>query len=157
MLAERGIPQGMAVFAASMIGPMQVAGRLVMMAVERHVSNRGITVACFLAVSLATVALISASLVPMMLVPFVILQGSGHGVTSIMKPLVIGDILGRANFGAISGSQAMIFKLTVAAAPFIGALLWEVGDYDLVLGVMLAAALIGLALFLFAARGARFS
>jgi MFS family permease len=157
MLAERGIPQGMAVFAASMIGPMQVAGRLAMMAVERHVSNRGITVACFLAVSLATVALISASLVPMMLVPFVILQGSGHGVTSIMKPLVIGDILGRANFGAISGSQAMIFKLTVAAAPFIGALLWEVGDYDLVLGVMLAAALIGLALFLFAARGARFS
>lgn len=157
MLAERGIPQGMAVFAASMIGPMQVAGRLAMMAVERHVSNRGITIACFLSVSLATVALISASLVPMMLVPFVILQGSGHGVTSIMKPLIIGDILGRANFGAVSGSQAMIFKLTVAAAPFIGALLWELGDYDLVLGVMLAAAIAGLGLFLLAARGARFS
>jgi MFS family permease len=157
MLAERGIPDGMAVFAAAMIGPMQVAGRLAMMAVERHVSNRGITIACFLSVSLATVSLISASLVPMMLVPFVILQGSGHGVTSIMKPLVIGDILGRANFGAISGSQAMIFKLTVAAAPFVGALLWELGDYDLVLGVMLTAALAGLALFLLAARGARFS
>ncbi len=157
MLAERGIPEGMAVFAAAMIGPMQVAGRLAMMAVERHVSNRGITISCFLAVSLATVSLISASLVPMMLVPFVILQGSGHGVTSIMKPLVIGDILGRANFGAISGSQAMIFKLTVAAAPFIGALLWELGDYDLVLVTMLGAALCGLALFLLAARGARFS
>ncbi len=152
LLDERGIPAGMAVFAASMIGPMQVAGRLAMMAVERHVSNRGITAACFCSVALATVSLITASLVPMMLVPFVILQGAGHGVTSIMKPLVIGDVLGRANFGAISGSQAMIFKLTVAVAPFVGALLWELGTYDLVLGVMLAAAVVGLGLFLAASR-----
>jgi MFS family permease len=152
LLDERGIPAGMAVFAAAMIGPMQVAGRLAMMAVERHVSNRGITVACFLSVGLATVSLITASLAPVMLVPFVILQGSGHGVTSIMKPLVIGDILGRANFGAVSGSQAMIFKLTVAAAPFVGALLWEAGSYDLVLAVMLSAALAGLGLFLLASR-----
>ena len=152
LLDERGIPAGMAVFAAAMIGPMQVAGRLAMMAVERHVSNRGITLACFLAVSLATLSLISASLAPMMLVPFVILQGSGHGVTSIMKPLAIGDILGRANFGAVSGAQAMILKLTIAVAPFLGALLWEVGGYDLVLTVMLAAALLGFAAFLLASR-----
>ncbi|HMA15049.1 MAG TPA: MFS transporter [Kiloniellaceae bacterium] len=152
MLDERGIPEGMAVFAAAMIGPMQVAGRLAMMAVERHVSNRGITIACFLAVALATLCLITASWVPMMLVPFVILQGSGHGVTSIMKPLVIGDILGRANFGAMSGSQALILKLTIAVAPFVGALLWEIGSYDLVLVVMLAAALAGLGLFLLAWR-----
>ena len=152
LLDERGIPSGMAVFAASMIGPMQVAGRLAMMAVERHVSNRGITMACFCSVALATLALFTASLVPMLLVPFVILQGAGHGVTSIMKPLVIGDILGRANFGAISGSQALIFKLTVAAAPFVGALLWQAGDYDLVLSVMLAAAVAGLLLFLVASR-----
>jgi len=123
-----------------------------MMAVEQHVSNRGITVACFLAIPLATLSLISASLVPVMLVPFVILQGSGHGVTSIMKPLVIGDILGRANFGAISGSQAMILKLTVAVAPFVGALLWELGGYDLMLVTLLAAALVGLAAFLLASR-----
>ncbi|MEQ9609019.1 MAG: MFS transporter [Kiloniellaceae bacterium] len=152
MLDERGIPQGMAVFAAAMIGPMQVAGRLAMMAVERHVSNRGITIACFGAVALATLALMTASLVPMLLVPFVILQGAGHGVTSIMKPLVTGDILGRANFGAISGSQALIFKLSVAAAPFVGALLWQLGDYDLVLVTMLAAAVVGLGLFLAASR-----
>lgn len=152
LLDERGIPQGMAVFAAAMIGPMQVTGRLAMMAVERHVSNRGITIACFASVALATLALITASLAPMLLVPFVILQGAGHGVTSIMKPLVTGDILGRVNFGAISGSQAMIHKLTVAAAPFIGALLWQIGDYGLVLGVMLAAAVAGLAAFLLAAR-----
>ena len=152
MLDERGIPAGMAVFAAAMIGPMQVAGRLAMMAVERHVSNRGITIACFVSVSLATLSLMTASLVPMMLVPFVILQGSGHGVTSIMKPLVIGDILGRANFGAISGSQALILKLTIAVAPFAGALLWQIGSYDLVLVVMLGAALAGLAAFLAASR-----
>ena len=152
MLDERGIPEGMAVFAAAMIGPMQVAGRLAMMAVERHVSNRGITIACFVSVSLATLSLMTASLVPMMLVPFVILQGSGHGVTSIMKPLVIGDILGRANFGAVSGSQALILKLTIAVAPFVGALLWEIGSYDLVLVVMLGAALAGLGLFLLAWR-----
>src|SRR3546814_20996207 len=92
----------------------------------------------------------TASLVPIMLLPFVILQGSGHGVTSIMKPLIIGDILGRANFGAVSGSQALIFKLSIAVAPFGGALLWAIGRYDLGLVTMLAAALPGLALFLLA-------
>src|SRR3546814_19759785 len=90
-----------------------------MMAVERLVSKRGITVACFLSVSLATVSLMTASLVPSLLVTFVILQGSGHGVTSIMNPLIIGDILARANFGAVSGSQAMIFKLSIAMARFV--------------------------------------
>src|SRR3546814_13709490 len=74
----------------------------------------------------STVSLMTASLVPMMLVAFVILQGSGHGVTSIMKPLVIGDILGRANFGAVSGSQALIFKLSLAVAPFVSACSLEI-------------------------------
>ncbi len=131
---------------------MQGTGRLAMMAVERHVSNRGVTVACFLALALAALSLMSASLIPMLLVPFVILQGAGNGVSSIMKPVVTREILGRANFGAISGSQAMFVKLTGAAAPFVGALLWELGDYDLVLAVMLGVVIAGLVAFLLAAR-----
>src|SRR3546814_12264634 len=100
----------------------------------------------------STVSLMTASLVPMMLVAFVILQGSGHGVTSIMKPLVIGDILGRAHLGAVSGSQPLIFKLIPAAATLVAALLGEIGGIALVLVGRPGAVLRGLCCFLLVGR-----
>jgi MFS family permease len=42
ILEDRGVHEEAAVLAASMIGPMQVAGRLAMMAAERHVSTLAI-------------------------------------------------------------------------------------------------------------------
>ena len=36
----------------------------------------------------------------------VVLQGSGYGVLSIMRPVMTREILGQARFGAISGAMA---------------------------------------------------
>lgn len=153
ILHDRGTNPDTAVLAASMIGPMQVAGRLAMMAAERHVSSRAITTACFLAVIVATLSLIGAAAVPGLLVVFVVLQGSGYGVTSIMKPVAIREILGDRDFGVINGAMAVPYLLGFALAPFIGSLLWELGGYEFALLFVAGLSTLGLIGYRLAARG----
>jgi hypothetical protein len=152
LLDERGIPSGVAVFAAALIGPMQVAGRLTMLAVERRVSSLGSFVACFIALGFASLALLGASALPLLVIGFVLLQGSGHGVTSIMRPVITADLLGHENYGLIAGALAVPFLLAAAAAPSIAAVIWGVGGYDLVIGFAGAAVVLGLISLLAAAK-----
>lgn len=152
ILTDRGLSGDAAVLAASMIGPMQVAGRLAMMAAERRVSSHGITTACFVGVACAGTALYFSAVTPALVVAFVILQGSGHGVTSIMRPVITKEILGTTNFGAISGAVAVPYLLAWAMAPVAGSLLWEAGGYDLAIMVVVGLALVGLVLYRAAVR-----
>ena len=83
----------------------------------------------------------------------VIVFGAGYGVLSITRPLVTADFLGRRGFGAISGALASPFIAGTALAPFVAALLWRAGGYDLTLAVGGAFAIAG-AIFLWLAERA---
>ncbi len=155
LLDERGVTSDTAVLAASMIGPMQVAGRLAMMAAERHVSTLVIAATCFIAMAAAAASLLGAGAMPMLLVTFVLFHGAGYGVTSIVRPVVVAELLGRRNFGLVAGLLAFPFLAAVAAAPTLAALIWEVGGYNLVIWVAITAAGIGLLTLLAAASFAR--
>ncbi len=152
LLDERGIPGGMAVFAASMIGPMQVTGRLVMLVVERWVSSLSIFVACFIALGLASLSLLGANAVPLFVISFVLFQGAGYGVTSILRPVVTADLLGYKNFGLIAGLLAVPFQGAAAAAPTVAALIWGVGGYNVVIWFAAGVAALGLISLLTAAN-----
>ncbi|MDH3476535.1 MAG: MFS transporter, partial [Rhodospirillales bacterium] len=154
ILEDRGVHEEAAVLAASMIGPMQVAGRLAMMTAERHVSTLAISLGCYLALGLAAGALLGASAVPGLVVGFVIFQGAGIGVTSIIRPVVVAELLGRTNFGVVSGLLAVPYMGGYAAGPTIAALVWERGGYDLVLLLAILAAVLGLLALLAAWRSA---
>jgi predicted MFS family arabinose efflux permease len=147
ILADRGVNADTAVIAASFIGPMQVAGRLAMMAAERHISFSSITASCFVFVSLATLFLIATTNTPTLLIGFVILYGSAHGVVSIVRPVIAREILGGNDFGAKFGAMASLYLVGSASAPYLGSLTWGIGGYDLVLLLMIALALIGLSLY----------
>lgn len=151
LLDERGIQSGTAVFAASMIGPMQVTGRLLMLAVERHVSTLYIFAACFVAMSIAALSLLGANTVPLLLISFVLFQGAGYGATSIMRPVVIAELLGSKNFGLIAGLLAVPFLGAAAAAPTLAAFIWQSGGYDSVIWFAGGASIVGLASLLVAA------
>jgi len=144
ILDERGFHGETAILAASMIGPMQVAGRLAMIAAERHVSIFGVAIASYVILGVAALSLLGTSAIPMLLVAFVLFQGSGYGVTSIVRPVVTAEFLGRTNFGVISGLLALPFITATAAAPTIAAFVWERGGYDRVILLALSAAGIGL-------------
>jgi len=152
ILADRGINSDAAVMAASFIGPMQVAGRLAMMVAERHISFNRITASCFVVFSLAILLLINTAKTPMLLVGFVILFGSAHGVVSIVRPVIAREILGGNNFGAKFGAMALFYLVGSASAPYLGSLIWGIGGYDLVLFLLIALALIGMCLYIAAHR-----
>lgn len=155
LLTSRGLGLETAVLAASCLGPMQVAGRLALVAVERRYAMDRVVLGTLAALFLASVALLVAPWAPAIATLFVLLQGAGIGVLSIARPVLIADRLGRDGFGAINGRIASAFIAATAAAPTVAALSWSVGGYDLVLA--LALALVGgaaVALLLSARGGA---
>lgn len=152
LLDEQGIPPGVAILAASMIGPMQVFGRIGMFTVEGRIKPIHIFAACFVLMAFAALALSGLSFTPLLLALFVLFHGAGYGVTSIMRPVITAEFLGRKDFGVVSGMLAIPFLLTAAGAPTIAALVWETGGYDLVILLALLASIVGLISLLQALR-----
>jgi MFS family permease len=146
LLNERGLDPGLAVLAISCIGPMQVIGRIVMMSVEHRVSSLTIAISCQIAVGFAAMFLMGAAAAPLLLAPFVMLQGAGNGVTSISRPMLTAELLGRTDFGVISGLTAVIYISGFALGPTAGSILWQAGGYNAMLmaAIGLAGAGIGL-------------
>ena len=74
------------------------------------------------------------------------------GLTSILRPVLIAEILGRSGFGAISGAAAVAPILAAAAAPSVGAGLLGLGGPQLVYATCLGLAVLGLALIVLLLR-----
>ncbi len=147
ILDERGLSPEMAVLAASFIGPMQVAGRIAMMASERFLSNHALAATAFTVMGGSMVLLLFSGTSPGFLAGFVICFGSSYGTVSILRPLLAREILGGADFGAKSGALALPYLAASASSPFLGSLIWEFGGYDLMLPVLLGLAAVGCGLY----------
>ncbi len=152
ILDEREIHPEVAVMAISFIGPMQVAGRLAMMAAERHVSNHAIACVSFVLMATSMLLLIGAGAIPALLIGFVILFGGAYGMVSIIRPVIARELLGESQFGAKAGALSMVYLTGSASAPFLGSLVWSLGGYRMVLPGLIVLALFGLALYLSAQR-----
>lgn len=148
LFADRGVEAGLAALAAAAIGPSQVAGRLILLAAGARVSTARATIAALCSVVVAGALLWLAGAAPVLIFVFSLAQGAGLGLTSILRPVLIAEILGRQGFGAISGAAAVAPILASAAAPSVGAGLLTLGGPELVYAVCLALAGLGLALML---------
>ena len=155
MLAERGVDHGIAVLAASGIGPMQVVGRLLMMSVERRVSMNAVCGLSFALMAAAVAAHILAGASPPLLAAFVVLHCAGYGVIAIARPVVSATVLGRDGFGAISGALALPFITASAAAPTLAAVVWSAGGYDTVRAGLLVLLVVAAVSFTLAIASSR--
>lgn len=133
LLTERGITASTAVLVASTIGPMQVAGRIALMLIEKRISSLGAMIFAFAVVLLASLLLLMAGASPLFAFGFAALQGGAYGLTSILKPAITAEFLGRTGFGAIAGWLALPYLVGFAFAPHVGSLIWQAGGYDLVI------------------------
>lgn len=140
LFEDRGASAGMATLAAACIGPAQVLGRLVLLFQGARIGNRAATLWAFGGMVAACLALWLAGVAPVLVFGFAALQGAGAGLISILRPLLIADILGRRGFGAISGAVAVAPILAAAAAPSVGALMLGFGGPGLIYGSCLALA-----------------
>jgi MFS family permease len=134
---DRGLDVKTAVLAASCIGPMQVIGRLMMLASEKRVSVLSLCSVSFISLFIAGCSIYLGNLSLGFIIAFVVFQGASYGVLSIIRPTVISGLLGRNDFGIISGLLAVGFMLGSALAPLFGSLVWQLGTYDLVIFVAL--------------------
>ncbi len=143
LLDERGVSAGTAVLVAAAIGPMQVIGRLGVVGIEERVSALNIALVCLLAMTGAAMCLLGADDQPILLFVFVLFQGAGYGVTSIMRPVIVAQMMGTHHFGTTAGLLAAPFLLASAAAPSIAAVIWHMGGYDSVIWFAAAVAVAG--------------
>ena len=144
MLAERSVPTAAAILIASCIGPMQVFGRLVMVATERHLSTQMTNMACFIGMAIGVSALTFAGANVTLIGLFVLVHGAAYGVNSIVRPVLTREVLGNKSFGQISGRIGGLSILGTAIAPFAGSLIWQVAGYATMLYVSIALLLMGI-------------
>jgi predicted MFS family arabinose efflux permease len=154
IMESRGVAEGIGVMVASLVGPMQVLGRVVMVSVQSRVDIHGATLGCFAGMAAGAVALLFATGSPVLAIGFVVPYGAAYGIASIVRPVVTAELLGRAGFGTISGMLAVPYMLAGAAGPSVAALLWQAGGYDLVIALGVVLLLGGFIALRFAQRSA---
>jgi len=125
LFQERGMSREWAAVAAACLGPAQLVGRLVLALGGARVENRMATRVSLLMVVLAACLLWFSGAAPVLVFVVVIVHGAGVGLMSIMRPMLIMDVLGRRGFGAISGASAVSPIVATAAAPVLGAYLLD--------------------------------
>lgn len=155
VLGSRELPDNMVVLAASMIGPTQVAGRLLLMFFSGHASGSVLLTMTYALNAVAYLMLLISGGHPVLIFAALAIVGGAAGIHSIVKPLAIAELLGRKGYGGISGALALPFIGGVAIAPFVAAMIWRMGGYDLMLGISVCLAALGAAFVILARRKAQ--
>ena len=123
-------------------------GRLALLLAGARVSTARATRLAVASVVAASGLLWLAGVAPLLIFGFALAQGAGAGLMSILRPLLIAEVLGRPGFGAISGAVAVAPILASAAAPSVGAGLLALGGPGLVYASCLTLAALGFAVTL---------
>ena len=153
LFEDRGAPEAMAVLAAYCIGTAQVAGRLGLLLNEARVDNGRAMVWSLAAIVLASGLLWAAGIEPLLIFAFAVMQGVGIGLCSILRPVLLAQMLGRRGFGAISGAVAVAPILGTAVGPVFGAMLLANGGFTAVYAACLAMSFAALGLGFWLLRG----
>ncbi|HTN66151.1 MAG TPA: MFS transporter [Burkholderiaceae bacterium] len=117
LLQQFGHPIASVVLLATLIGPMQVAGRIGEMAFARRVSPQTVGKLTFAALPAALLALVLCGERQWAAAAFCALYGLSNGVLTIVRGTIPQTLYGRANYGAIAGALAGPSLLAKAAGP----------------------------------------
>ena len=141
LMIGRGLPMPVIIGAMSVIGPMQVAGRIVLMSLGRRMSS---AVAGRIVFSLMVLAMAVLWLLPTtaaVAIGFCALYGTANGVMTIVRATIVPELLTSEAYATVNGAMYMPATVAKAIAPFVAALLWEwSGGYDVVLMVLVILA-----------------
>lgn len=143
LLVERGFDLGVAVAAFALIGPAQVAARIVIALSERRLTMRSIGL---ITIALPVAAFALLALVRPgsgLVVVFAVLYGAANGMMTVVRAVLPIEIFGRTDYGAIQGMLAAPATLARAAGPLLFGIVWGwSGGYGAViaLGIALAVA-----------------
>jgi MFS family permease len=122
LLTSAGLTAAQAVTVSMLVGPMQVAGRIIELGFSGRVRAVTVGIIAFGLMMLALLALISVEGFGIAAVVFVIAYGCGNGVLTIVKGSAPVELFGARGLGALLGylSRAGFYAKAVAPAAFSG-------------------------------------
>jgi len=144
LLAAGGLAARDAVLVGALIGPMQVAGRVMEFAFSSRWPPLMVGTLAFTLLALALVVLCLVRGVWILALAFALLYGWSNGVMTIVRGTVPGVLFGSRDFGALLGRLAQPQFILKAIAPVAVTLLFALDDsrqvalYTLVAGGVLA-------------------
>jgi MFS family permease len=151
LLTTWGVDMAAILTSVALIGPMQVAGRIVLMGFSARLETREIGAAVAVLLPAAVLALLCLPHTPAWLGLAAALYGAGNGVMTIARGTAVADLIGRTHYGAINGALTLPTMVAKALAPVVTAVIWSAtGDPSLMLWTLLGSALVGAVGFVFA-------
>ena len=145
VLQERGVQMGVIMAIIALIGPMQVVGRVLLVAGQRHVTTIQLGAGIYFAfpISMAILAMGISDVYGLIL--FAILYGVANGLLTILRGMAVPEFIGPEGYGVVSGALTMPTNIMRAAGPLMAAFAWShSGNYTAVLWglavIMLVAA-----------------
>jgi predicted MFS family arabinose efflux permease len=153
LLRERGWPEATVLLIAAAQGPAQVAARALLYAGRRSLTMRRVGVFATALVPLAMLALALGGPSIAMAALFMLLWSVGDGLMGIVRAAGTAEILGRQDYGAVSGALTAVSTLPRTSAPLVLALVWDsAGGYGPVPWLLAGAGVLAVAGFVVAAR-----
>lgn len=152
LIGKIGHAERLAVMLAALIGPMQVAGRLIERFLVGRATPQAVGVATFAGLPLALLVLYLQGTSAWAVALFCVLYGMANGVLTILRGTLPQAVFGHAHYGAIAGALAAPSLIAKAAAPLLLALLLEGGAYDGLLAGLFLLSLASFGLYVFAVR-----
>jgi MFS family permease len=117
LLEVMGAAPEMAIFAASLVGPAQVAARLIEFTLLKRLSPM---ISARLATGLHPIgAVLLATFGPIMAVPFVLLHGGGNGMLTIARGTLPLALFGPAGYGLRTGILSAPARILQGGAPLL--------------------------------------
>jgi MFS family permease len=153
LLTTAGLTPAQAVTLSMMVGPLQVAGRILEFGFARHVKAVAVGYIAFALMLLALGALIGVNGMGLAAVVFVVAYGFSNGVLTIVRGTTPAELFGREGLGALLGylSRAAMVAKAVAPASY-PALLAAGFTRNSALAALAALALAAMASFALATR-----
>ena len=148
ILADIGVSDARAVLAAALIGPAQVLGRVALMAAGARLNTALAARITVLAMLAGPVLLLLSGGGVLLVFAFAVAQGAAMGILTILKPLLISEVNGPADYAASAAAISLPAMVSTAVAPLLGTwLMGQGGPYALV-GLSFGLALVALVLAL---------
>jgi hypothetical protein len=124
LLTATGLTARDAVLVGSLIGPMQVAGRIVEFAFTRHVRALAVGAFAFTLMAVGLAIFTQVRGVWIVALAFALPYGWANGIMTIVRGTVPAELFGHRDYGALLGRLALPQFVSKAVAPFALTLLF---------------------------------
>jgi predicted MFS family arabinose efflux permease len=148
LLLERGFRPATVVTAIAVIGPAQVAGRVLVwwLARERPIRLIGMVTAAGLPASVLLLVVLPSTFVS--LVTFAIVYGISNGIMTIVRGLAVPEMVTKEAYGELNGILGVPSAVARAGGPVAAAALWSAGrSYGVVVDAVFVLAIVCAAAF----------